>query len=506
MRAAIYARVSSKKQEKAESIKSQLHVLHDYVKRQPEWSLAGTYTDDGKSAKTGKLDKRDGFARLMGDAEAKRFDVLVVLDVSRLTRTDSIEERALILGPLQRLGIDIHTPSGGRQDLRSFMGQLYVTLQALVSAEENRKRSEAIRAGKMRAIAEGKKPSGHTVFGYGYDRTTGKWWVDSITGPVVRDIYERIADGQSCGVVAEYLESSGAPRPRGGHWNRERVWQIATNPTYHTGEWVANKGQGLSIAVPTLVETVLWERANRVLRNLRKRGLNRTKHVYLIDAGLARCGLCGGRICVSTGSGPDSGKLRRTYYVCANRRRPPRGVERCQLPFFESAATDERIWASVADLLRRPDLLEAGFAKNEADAQASGEAWRSDLSQVRARLEHLAKSEPALLSQHRRGLISDAAFERELMERKKESAFLERQLATAREASKMAEEQRRTVARLKLNLEHLRQRVDSASPAERRLLVRALMSDAGVVLGSDLTVSTRVRMAEAGDWSQSAKH
>lgn len=45
-------------------------------------------------------------------------------------------------------------------DLRTMMGELYVTMQALVAAEEKRKRAEQIKAGKLRAIAEGRKPRG----------------------------------------------------------------------------------------------------------------------------------------------------------------------------------------------------------------------------------------------------------------------------------------------------------------------------------------------------------
>jgi hypothetical protein len=44
-----------------------------------------------------------------------------------------MQERALIMGPFQRVGIGIHTPSGGEQDLSSSMGQLYVTMQTLAA-------------------------------------------------------------------------------------------------------------------------------------------------------------------------------------------------------------------------------------------------------------------------------------------------------------------------------------------------------------------------------------
>ncbi len=201
MRAAIYARVSSAAQRDKHTIENQLRVLPAFVAGQG-WTLAGTFLDDGRSAKSGQLDAREGFAALVRAAERREFDLLVVVDVDRLTRTNSIEERALILGPFQRLGIDIVTPSGGRLDMRTMLGELWVTIQAMGAAEENRKRAERIKAGKLRAIAEGRKPAGPTPFGLAYDRTTGAWSIDDESAAIVREIFGRVAAGESCVSVA----------------------------------------------------------------------------------------------------------------------------------------------------------------------------------------------------------------------------------------------------------------------------------------------------------------
>ncbi|KAB2899349.1 MAG: hypothetical protein F9K40_10375, partial [Kofleriaceae bacterium] len=212
------------------------------------WTLTETYLDDGKTAKTGRLAKRDGFARLMCDAEARRFDVLVVLDINRLTRTNSIEERAQILGPFQRLGISIVTPSGGQQDLRSFLGELYVTMQALVSAEENRKRAEPINARKDPAVAEGKKPAGPTPFGYSYDRHTG-WSPHPTQALIVVEMFERIRDGETLQRVGDDLSARGILRPHGGEWGREHVY---LSEVCSVGHHVTAGKVGSFAAMPTL--------------------------------------------------------------------------------------------------------------------------------------------------------------------------------------------------------------------------------------------------------------
>ncbi len=48
----------------------------------------------------------------------------------------------------------IATPGGGLLDLRSMVGEVYVTLHAIFAAEENRKRAERVKVGKLSAIAD----------------------------------------------------------------------------------------------------------------------------------------------------------------------------------------------------------------------------------------------------------------------------------------------------------------------------------------------------------------
>lgn len=116
MRAAIYARVSSAAQRERDTIASQLRTLPEYVARKG-WTLVETYVDDGATARTGHLARRPALARLLADAAAKRYDVVVVVvDVDRLTRSDDHAERGAILGAFQRAGI---TAPSAETSLRS---------------------------------------------------------------------------------------------------------------------------------------------------------------------------------------------------------------------------------------------------------------------------------------------------------------------------------------------------------------------------------------------------
>jgi DNA invertase Pin-like site-specific DNA recombinase len=104
VRAVVYARVSSSAQRDRHTIASQVRTLPEWVAAQG-WTLvrpADHYVDDGRTAKAGALHKREAFRRLLADAEARAFDVVVVVDFDRLTRSEDLEERGMVLGTFQR--------------------------------------------------------------------------------------------------------------------------------------------------------------------------------------------------------------------------------------------------------------------------------------------------------------------------------------------------------------------------------------------------------------------
>ncbi len=478
MRAAIYARVSSAAQREKHTIDGQLRVLRAFVAQQ-DWTLVDTYIDDGRSAKTGKLDDREGFARLIRDAEARRFEILVIVDVDRLTRTDSIEERAMILGPFQRLGIDIVTPSSGRLDMRTMLGELWITIQALGAAEENRKRGERIKAGKLRAIAENRKPAGPTPFGLAYDRAAGVWSIDEEAAAIVREIFRRVADGETCVRVADDLAARGVRAP-----GRDRTWtRAAVYRTMHTryacGEWTVDKKRGVSLAVPRLVSDEEWFAAQRALMKARRRGLDRTVHVYLLQ-GIARCA-CGEQIVIRSGvkyfNAAHEPREHPAAYVCKARKES----KACKEPIAHCRELDERVWTRLSEEVAQPDLITA-LADLETKRAGDARDWAADAEGYRAHLARLDKHEAYCFQQMRRGTMSPGAWdiERPLIER--ERRMVRDQLDTAVRAmgSILSAQQRLRAA--SVTVERLRAAMPKATPEDRRALLRELVRENGVII------------------------
>ena len=77
-RAAVYARVSTDRQE----TRNQLQELRRFVDRHDDWRLAGEYIDE----ESGGTSRRSDFRRLLDDAHQRKFDLVVFWALDRFSR------------------------------------------------------------------------------------------------------------------------------------------------------------------------------------------------------------------------------------------------------------------------------------------------------------------------------------------------------------------------------------------------------------------------------------
>jgi DNA invertase Pin-like site-specific DNA recombinase len=483
-RAVIYARVSSHAQKEAHTIGSQLRVLPEFVTRMG-WTLARpakTYVDDGKSAKAGVLDKRDGFNALLADAAAGHFDVVVVIDADRLTRTDDIAERGQIYGAFQKAGVQIAVASTGHLlDLKTFMGEFYAMFQALMAAEENRKRSERTVRGKLEAARNGRNPGSRPPFGYRYEG--GVWSICEPEAAIVREIYQRILARESCQEIASDFWARGLHKTmRPALQHRTRIRDIVRDSSYR-GEWIYTiAGEAILIELPPIIDEATWHKSEQALAKGKFRGLNRTKpeNVYLC-AGIMRCEICEAPITVISASKATSyhPRGRAAFYVCSHRRSPPFGIKRCTLPRWRVAEVDGRVWAALEERIVRPGYLEELVSARAAKARSGASDWEEDRRGWERRLAHLRKHQKQVLMHQRAGRLFEDVAIAELEAIERERAMLKQQVATATKACERERELEAENERALVTIETLRAAMGNASAADRRALVRMLVPGYG---------------------------
>lgn len=146
-RVALYARVSTWNGQDPEM---QLRELREYASRRG-WTVTEEYTDQGIS---GSRESRPALNRLMADAQARRFDAVLVWKLDRFAR--SLKHLITALADFEALGVafvslrdnlDLSTPSG--RLMFQIIGAMAEFERALIQ--------ERVRAGLRNAKAKGKR-------------------------------------------------------------------------------------------------------------------------------------------------------------------------------------------------------------------------------------------------------------------------------------------------------------------------------------------------------------
>lgn len=312
MNAAIYSRFSTDRQNES-SIGDQVRVCSEYAQRQG-WQIVEQYSDAGISG--GAMGNRPGFLRMRGDGMAGRFEVLLVIDTSRLARS---QELAPLIDRFRYQGVRVI----GLQDSfdsTSGTADMQAGLSGIMSVEF-RRMVKARTYAALESRAKNKKPTGGRAYGY-RDRQ-----VDRGEASIVREIFGRFADGATTRAIAAELNGRRIPSP-GSSWQRvERrvsgwmgsgVRAIVLNERYrgvihwNTSEWRKDpdSGKRQRIMRPRsewithadellrIVSDELFERAQRRFRDptgksVRSGGGGKGRGPKYLLSGLLRCAECG---------------------------------------------------------------------------------------------------------------------------------------------------------------------------------------------------------------------
>ena len=160
MRVALYARVSSKTQEKSGTIASQIAALRTYA-RQKGHTICEEFVCRDEGVGGTSLDRR-GLDRLRDGAEAGQFDAVLVLSPDRLSRKYAY--LILIIEEFERFGVSIEfleqPPADDPQRC------LLTQIQGAVAEYERAKLAERYRRGKLHRARQGEVWWTSVPFGY----------------------------------------------------------------------------------------------------------------------------------------------------------------------------------------------------------------------------------------------------------------------------------------------------------------------------------------------------
>lgn len=230
-RTALYARISveTERKREADTIGNQLQLLKDYVSEHSDLTVFDIYSDDDIS---GTDFIRPEFSRMMNDLRDGKIDCIIVKDLSRLGRNylESGEYIEMVF-PFFRCRFISVTD---RFDTKYQQADISVQLKNLANEMYAKDISKKI-CSTMRTIQEQGKFSGSRApYGYRLDPADKHHLViDEETAPIVKQLFELLAEGNTVHFVATEMNASGIPSP--GRLLYERG--LATTEHFKKSKW-----------------------------------------------------------------------------------------------------------------------------------------------------------------------------------------------------------------------------------------------------------------------------
>lgn len=233
MKIAAYARVSTEKESQVESFEKQIEFFNEFTKKN-NYELYKLYADEGISGK--QIKHRKQFQQMMQDAKAKKFEKVVVKDVSRFARNtvdllQSIRE-------LKSYGIEVDFLNNG--EIMEGGSEFILTILGAMAQQESANMSKRVKFGKDITAKKGRVPN--LVFGYDKipdERYTLK--INEEEASIVKEIFESyVYKGAGTTKIAWDLNDRGIrTKKTKSKWVQTSIVRMLKNPIY-TGR-VTNK-------------------------------------------------------------------------------------------------------------------------------------------------------------------------------------------------------------------------------------------------------------------------
>ena len=233
MKIAAYCRVSTEKEAQIDSLEKQIEFFNEFTKKNG-YELYKLYADEGISGK--QIKHRKQFQQMMIDAKAKKFDKVVVKDVSRFARNtvdllQSVRE-------LKSYGVQVDFLNNG--EVMEGGSEFILTILGAMAQQESANMSKRVKFGKDITAKKGRVPN--LVFGYDKipdERYTLK--INEEEAKIVKEIFESyVYKGIGTTKIAWNLNDRGIrTKKTKSRWVQTSIVRMLKNPIY-TGR-VTNK-------------------------------------------------------------------------------------------------------------------------------------------------------------------------------------------------------------------------------------------------------------------------
>lgn len=296
----IYNRVSTIMQDKNESLTEQTDECIRYCKTNG-YEIYKILKD----VKSGTKDDRAGYLELKKHIRRRDFDILVVLETSRIAR--KMKELVLFFSLLNENNIEYISIREPNYNTTTPDGKFAMNIRLGLIQFERDNTAERVTDRLYFKASKGQWVNGKPPIGY--KLVNKRLEIDEEKAEIVRNIYEDFLNGYSLNQINNKLQFS---------WGSKQVKRILTNPTYkgyirYGTRSNRKKNNREAFIVKGWHEAIIpeekWEKVQEMYKSLNRKASN-TKPTLL--SGLLKCKECGNNYIRKRGGSYD----KNLYYGC----------------------------------------------------------------------------------------------------------------------------------------------------------------------------------------------
>ncbi len=227
LKVAAYCRVSTDSEDQINSYNAQIAYYTDAIAKNPKWTFAGIYADEGISGT--ETSKRDEFMRLMRDCEKGKVTYILTKSISRFARNtvDSLSWTR----KLRAMGVGIYFEEQAIDSLKA-ENEMLIGLFSVIAQSESENISANVKWGVQQRMKNGTYRTNFRCLGY----SKGDNGIPVIVpeeADTVRLMFTRIIEGDSMLQIKHLLEEKGCKTVRGGtEWDLEAISVVLKNEKY----------------------------------------------------------------------------------------------------------------------------------------------------------------------------------------------------------------------------------------------------------------------------------
>jgi site-specific DNA recombinase len=421
--------------------------------------VAGEYFDEAVHGPVPLVNRPKGKLLIAG-ARAKKFQKVLFYRVDRFARSlrELLEAHAL----LADLGVDLQSATEPF-DTATPMGRFMFQLLGGIAELERSVILERTANGKARAAKDGRWPGGPAPFGYAI--VDGKLAPNESEAQLVREVYQRLAEGSTLVQEAKRWSDAGIHGRNGGYWNAQNLGKLVHSTAYKGQATFKRKHGVVYLEVPPLVPEEVWSTA---LAQLKENSTRREEKRFMLLRGKIHCSHCGG-----TFVGAALVKRNQVYYRCI---RSIKGqAVRCKTVNLNARAIEDYVWRQCVGLMELPQQIILS-AEDEIDRLA---AIDRDRAKTLQRLHtDLAKQEAArqrIITHITKGNITEQDADQAFAGINAEVGRLNAQLLELESSHVLAKAYQDRLIRIVVGIKRLARSIDPNKPEDRRRAVELLL-------------------------------